>query len=94
MRNLRHSPILARMNVQPLRLMISSNHRIRAHDPVIGWQLGSGERSFIRRITDFLSHELVHPFVRLVVCAFVGGEAGDDERHFVFEEVELIDFCW
>jgi hypothetical protein len=40
--------------------------------------------SLIRRITDFLAHELVHPFVRLVVFAFVGGQAGDYERHVEF----------
>jgi hypothetical protein len=32
-------------------------------------------------ITDLLAHELIHPFVGLIVIATVGRKAGNDERH-------------
>jgi hypothetical protein len=42
---------------------------------------GHGEiYRFVRRITDLLAHEIIHPLIGLVVRAF-GLEAGDYERH-------------
>jgi hypothetical protein len=37
--------------------------------------------SLVGLITNLLAHELVHPFVGLIVIATVGREAGNDERH-------------
>lgn len=38
--------------------------------------------SLVGSVADLLAHQLVHPFVGLVVVGAVVGQAGDDERHF------------